>query len=104
MPSCLPRAAEPTFTKDFAWTDLASHWLAVEVLSRSSRKYDRDFKRDAYLALGVPEVWLVEQWGRAIFVCRSGEGERRVTGEYPWLPPGLSEALTIEIEPLFLDL
>ncbi len=91
-------------TKDFAWTDLTSHWLAVEVLSRSSRKYDREFKRDAYLALGVPEVWLVDRGERAIFVCRSGEGERRVTGECPWLPPGMTKALTIEIEQLFLDL
>ena len=46
--------------KDFEWTDLTAHWLAVEVLSRSSKRYDRDYKRDAYLALGVPEVWLVD--------------------------------------------
>ena len=91
-------------TKDFAWTDPTSHWLAVEVLSRSSRKYDRDFKRDAYLALGVPEVWLVDWWERALFVCRPGEGERRITGGYPWPPPGMGEPLWLEIEQLFADL
>lgn len=91
-------------TKDFAWTDLKRHWLAVEVLSRSSRKYDRDFKRDAYLALGVPEVWLVDRWERALFVCRPGEGERRVTGTYPWYPSGIDQALPLDVESLFLDL
>src|SRR5689334_3462725 len=35
------------------WSEIDEHWLAVEVLSRSSRVYDRDTKRDAYLALGV---------------------------------------------------
>ena len=73
-------------------------------MSRSSKRYDRDYKRDAYLALGVPEVWLVDRWERALFVCRPGEGERRVTGSYPWLPPGMTTALSVAIEELFVDL
>lgn len=36
------------------------HWLAVEILIPSSRIYDRGFKRDAYFALGVQQVWLVD--------------------------------------------
>ncbi len=90
--------------KDFAWSDLTGHWLAVEVLSRSSMKYDRDFKRDAYLALGVPEVWLVDRWERALFVCRAGEGERRVTGSHAWHPADVPVALALDIERLFVDL
>ena len=42
------------------WPTISGHWLAVEVLSRSSRIYDREFKRDAYFALGVDQVWLVD--------------------------------------------
>ena len=52
------------------WADVDEHWLAVEVLSRSSRVYDREFKRDAYLAMGVAEVWLVDIARREIEVCR----------------------------------
>jgi Uma2 family endonuclease len=38
-----------------------SIWLAVEMLSRSSKIYDRDCKKDAYFALGVRQVWLVDR-------------------------------------------
>lgn len=42
------------------WRKITEHWLAVEILSRSSRVYDREFKRDAYFALGLQQVWLVD--------------------------------------------
>jgi len=42
------------------WTAISGWWLAVEVSGRASRVYDRDFKRDAYLTLGVREAWLVD--------------------------------------------
>ncbi len=90
--------------KDVSWTDLSAHWLAVEVFSRSSRMYDRGYKRDAYLALGVPEVWLVDRWERAVFICRPGAGERRVTGTLRWQPEGAEEAMALELEELFVDL
>jgi len=35
------------------WKKITEHWLAVEVLSPSSRIYDREFKCDAYFAMGV---------------------------------------------------
>ena len=38
------------------WPKIKDHWLAVEVLSRSSQVYDREFKMDAYFALGVQQV------------------------------------------------
>lgn len=51
------------------WRKVTEHWLAVEVLSRSSRIYDREFKRDAYFALGLKQVWLVDWHGRSVEVC-----------------------------------
>lgn len=36
------------FTPTTDWPKIDEHWLAVEVLSRSSHVYDREFKRDAY--------------------------------------------------------
>ena len=51
------------------WRKITEHWLAVEVLSRSSRIYDREFKRDAYFALGLQQVWLVDWRDRSVEVC-----------------------------------
>jgi len=50
------------------WDDVREHWLAVEVLSPSSRLYDHDYKREAYLQLGVAEVWLVDLEARQVLV------------------------------------
>jgi Uma2 family endonuclease len=32
--------------------------------------YDREVKRDAYIALGVQEVWLVDRWSKVVEVSR----------------------------------
>lgn len=53
-----------------SWREVRDWWLAVEVFSPSSRIYDRNFKRDAYLALDVREVWLVDLEQRAVSVAR----------------------------------
>ena len=46
------------------------------MLSRSSRVYDREVKRDAYIALGVQEVWLVDRWNKVVEVSRvAGRGD-----------------------------
>ena len=42
----------------------------VEISNLGSRLYDRDYKRDAYLELGVAEVWLVDVDSRQVFVSR----------------------------------
>ena len=59
------------FSPNTDWAKVTEHWLVVEVLSRSSRVYDREFKRDAYFALGVPEVWLVDVRDRSVEVSRA---------------------------------
>jgi Uma2 family endonuclease len=59
------------------WPKITEHWLAVEVLSPSSRIYDREFKRDAYFALGVQQVWLVDWRDQSVEVC-TAKGESRV--------------------------
>jgi Uma2 family endonuclease len=51
------------------WRKVTEHWLAVEIFSRSSRIYDREFKRDAYFALGLHQVWLVDWRDRSVEVC-----------------------------------
>jgi Uma2 family endonuclease len=58
------------------WRKITEHWLAVEILSRSSRVYDREFKRDAYFALGLERAWLVDWRDRSVEVC-TGKGKSR---------------------------
>jgi Uma2 family endonuclease len=43
--------------------------LAVEVLSRSSRIYNREFKRDAYFALGAKQAWPIDRRAKCIEVA-----------------------------------
>jgi Uma2 family endonuclease len=46
--------------------------LVIEVLSRSTRSYDRDLKREHYFNSGVAEVWLLDIENRSVEVWRSG--------------------------------
>lgn len=90
----------PPMTK---WAKIKEFWLAIEVLSPSSRVYDRDFKRDAYLALGVREVWIVDWRERVVEVTRTRGHFRRARGEIRWRPPGLAP-VTISLDEVFQDL
>jgi Uma2 family endonuclease len=91
----------PRFAPGVPWAEITEHWLAVEILSRSSRVYDREFKRDAYLALGVREVWLVDVRDRNVEVCvRPGEG-RVVRDVLTWSPPDGDVSVRIELVELF---
>jgi Uma2 family endonuclease len=80
------------------------HWLAVEVISRSSRIYDREFKRDAYVALGVAEVWLVDFRAHQVEVCRKrGPGEI-VRDVIRWRVPALDLVVGIDLLEIFAGL
>jgi len=64
------------FPLDAKWHEITDRWLAVEVFSPSSYFYDRRVKRDAYLALGLREVWLVDPRTKTFEVCVApGPGE-----------------------------
>ena len=89
------------FTPTVDWPKISEHWLAVEVLSRSSRIYDREFKRDAYIALGVREVWLVDLRARAVEVC-VGQGPGRFEHEtLRWHVPGVETVVAIDLAEVF---
>ena len=84
------------------WTQMSGWWLAVEVFSPSSKIYDRDFKRDAYLRLGVAEVWLVDLRERCVLVSRpDGPRDVRTAGELVWQPDEMPGPLTLDVSRLF---
>jgi len=86
------------------WPDVTEHWLAVEVLSRSSRIYDREFKRDAYFALGVQQVWLVDVEDRSVSVWGSRTEQKVVRDVIHWRVPTTDREATIELGEIFAEL
>lgn len=90
------------------WTDGTEHWLAVEVLSRSSRMYDRRYKRDAYLDLGVREAWLVDPEEKCIEATRVRGVIDTFTDTFTdtieWRDPIAPVAVPIELRELFRGL
>ena len=83
------------------WQDMTEHWLAVEVFSRASRVYDREFKRDAYLALGVHEVWLVDAHERSVEVSREQGRHDAVRNAIIWRVPTLDLEVRVELSEVF---
>ena len=88
------------FPLDVTWQDVTEHWLAVEILSRSSRVYDREFKRDAYFALGVAEVWLVDPRTRTVEVCRR-ESAEAIRDVIRWTVPECSLVVPVDLSEVF---
>ena len=85
------------------WLELHEWWLAVEVSGRGSRIYDREFKRPAYLAAGVREVWRADLKERCVFVSTpEGPDERREDQRLVWhAPEGHPETLVVDVGALF---
>ncbi len=91
-----------TYPPKTHWRAIREWWLAVEVLSRSSRVYDREVKRDAYLALGVAEYWIVDPRDCAAEVwIPGGATSRRVVDSLRWHPPALANELVIDLRAVF---
>jgi len=94
-----------TFRPGTKWTDINGWWLAVEVLSPSSKHYDRDYKVAAYLHLGVAEVWIVDLEQRRCEV--SGvDGRRSIVEDrrLRWHPSGIAQPLELDLDTIFRDI
>jgi Uma2 family endonuclease len=86
---------------DDSWRSITDWWLAVEISGRSSRVYDRDFKCDAYLRLGVPEFWRLDMRDRCLYRSRAGEVETPFRDRMTWHPSAMPSPLAVEVPPLF---
>jgi Uma2 family endonuclease len=89
------------FPANSPWAKITEHWLAVEVFSPSSKIYDREFKRGAYLTLGVREVWLVDADERTIEVSRVDGGVVLHRGRVTWAIPETDRNVVVELADLF---
>jgi Uma2 family endonuclease len=87
------------------WWEIRDWLLAVEVFSPSSVIYDRDFKRNAYLALGVAEVWLVDLDEKEILVSRrGGPTDLAVRERVVWAPADMPAPLELDLNLVFAGL
>jgi Uma2 family endonuclease len=86
------------------WRKVTEHWLAVEVFSRSSRMYDREFKRDAYFALGVQQVWLVDWRDKTVEVCRRRGVSELERDTIRWKVPTLDVIVSVPLDEVFAGL
>lgn len=92
------------FGPDASWDSITDRWLAVEILSRSSRIYDREFKRDAYFALGVRQVWLVDRQEKIVVVSVAPRSSETVRDTIRWAVPGIDRIVSISLEEVFAGL
>ncbi len=114
-PGAVPRAPKTQLEPDVLvyparfpascpWSQITEHWLAIEIFSPGSRIYDREFKRDAYLRLGVREVWLVDRESRSVEISHTPGVSEHVRDVITWRPPTLDIEVRIDLETVFAGL
>jgi Uma2 family endonuclease len=81
--------------------------LVIEVLSRGSAVYDRNMKAETYAALGVRELWLVDEAEQTVEVRRQTGGgtfeEGRTSGRGESVESKVFPTLRLPVERLFTD-
>jgi Uma2 family endonuclease len=83
------------------WKDITERWLAAEVVSPSSKRYDREEKRAAYLEFGVPEYWVVDPEARTVEVWRTHDRQPRTLRDtLTWTAPS-GHRVEIALDGLF---
>jgi Uma2 family endonuclease len=100
QPDILAFAAEGIPTH---WRAVTAWWLAVEVLSPSTRKMDLTVKREAYLEFGVQQLWFVDPELDTVTIVRRGAPDvvLRSPDKLRWQAPGAHIAVTIDLAGIF---
>jgi Uma2 family endonuclease len=82
----------------FDWKRMTTLLLATEVLSRSTRRYDRFTKRWAYQEHGVSPYWIVDIEARAAEVWTPrATAPVPVSDQLVWHPVGAQEPLIVPL-------
>jgi Uma2 family endonuclease len=85
-----------------SWPEVKDLLLAVEVLSPSTARADRQVKRRKYQRQGVPEYWIVDLDARLVERWRPGdERPEVVTERLAWRPDPKAPELVIELGAFF---
>jgi Uma2 family endonuclease len=96
----MPGNAQPE-----SWKDVRNILLAIEVLSPSTARADREVKRRRYQRYGVPEYWIVNAEARVIERWRPADVRPEVIADgITWRPDAGGPALTIDLPAFFAEL
>ena len=94
VPASLSRARE--------WTDVTTLLLAIEVLSPSSRRNDRETKRRFFQRVLIPEYWTVDLERRVVERWRPNADVPEVLDTtLVWRPETVAHVLEIDLIALF---
>ena len=84
------------------WTQVTTLFLAIEVLSPSSVRYDRFTKRRLYQEVGVAAYWVVDaDEGTAEVWSPNDHFPKVERTRLTWSPAGASSPFSIELTDLF---
>lgn len=87
-----------------SWTDITRLLLAVEIVSPSSARYDRQLKRLRYQRAGTPEYWIVDPDARLVERWRPEDTRPEILGDtLTWQPDSGKVALEIDLPLLFRE-
>lgn len=86
------------------WRGVTSLRLAVEVLSKGSRRHDRVTKRFHYQEIAVPEYWIVDIDAGVVERWRPTDDRPQIlTDRLTWQPDAGIGALVIDLAALFAE-
>ena len=84
------------------WREMPRPILCVEIISKSSRLFDREQKRRAYLEHGVPMYWIVDSRTRTVEVWTPAAAHHAVVADaLTWSPVEGAEPFRITMGELF---
>jgi Uma2 family endonuclease len=85
-----------------SWREITQLVLAIEVLSPSTARADREVKRHIYQAEGVPEYWIIDTDARLVDRWRPGDERAEViAASLVWAPRADIEPLRLSLDELF---
>jgi Uma2 family endonuclease len=87
-----------------SWTDVTRLLLAIEIVSPSSARYDRQLKRRRYQRAGTPEYWIVDPDARLVERWRPEDTRPEILADtLTWQPDPGQLALEIDLASMFRE-
>ena len=92
---------QPPTKRDTPWEEAPLPILIVEILSESTRRRDRNQKRQLYLDAGLEEYWIVDGEKATVTSIRANRDDVVARGELTWSPSQAASRLTIDLASVF---
>ena len=87
-----------------SWKDISRLLLAIEVLSPSTARADRQIKRRRYQRQGIPEYWIADLDSRLIERWRPGDERPEIIHEMlTWQPSDSVPTFELDLAGLFTE-